>query len=308
MINKLFKGWLEKRARASSEHYLSQRNIYILPSKQGFAFCLMLALMLLTAINYQSSLIYLLVFILGSTFLISIWLCFFNMQGLVVRVSHIAPVQAGEPVRVELAANLAGKERSGFYVKLDEQADTNYWPMEKAPVIEIRGFEYGRGVFDLPAVSLETFFPFGLIRAWTWMWFDSKLVVYPVPVEPPELSGSGDDEEGGQQKREGEELGDVREYQSGDSMRRVLWRHYARREELVVRSRESVASKKVTLDWVSYSDFGTEQALSYMCFDVLSLFEANQEFALTMPNGGVPLGAGEAHRDQCLTVLARFGG
>lgn len=285
---------------------MSQRNIYIFPSKQGLAFCVMLALMLLTAINYQSSLIYLLVFILGSTFLISIWLCFFDMHGLVVRVAHVAPVQAGSPVRVELSANLAGKERSGFYVRLDEQEEAIYWPMESSSSIEVNGFEYGRGVFDLPAVSLETFFPFGLIRAWTWMWFDAKLVVYPVPIEPPELSGAGGDEEGGQTRREGEELGDVREYHSGDNMRRVLWRHYARREELVVRSRESVASKKVTLDWESYSDFGVEQALSYMCFDVLSLFEANQEFALVMPNIEVSLGLGEAHRDQCLTVLAGF--
>lgn len=228
------------------------------------------------------------------------------MHGLAVRVSHVAPVQAGLPVRVALSANLAGKERSGFYVKLDEQAESIYWPMEKSPAIEVSGFEYGRGVFELPAVSLETFFPFGLIRAWTWMWFDAKLVVYPVPVEPPEVSGAGGDEEGGQNKREGEELGDVREYHSGDSMRRVLWRHYAQREELVVRSRESVANKKVTLDWDSYSDFGVEQALSYMCFDVLSLFEDNQEFALIMPNAEVPLGAGEAHRDECLTVLAGF--
>lgn len=268
----------------------------------------MLALMLLTAINYQSSLIYLLVFILGSSFLISIWLCFFNMHGLAIRVSHVVPVQAGSLVHVELSANLTGKERSGFYVKLDEQDEATYWPMEQSSAIQVSGFDYDRGVFDLPAVSLETFFPFGLIRAWTWMWFDAKLVVYPIPVEPPEISAAQGDEDSGQNRREGEELGDVREYHSGDSMRRVLWRHYARREELVVRSRESVASKKVTLDWDGYSEFGVEQALSYMCFDVLSLFEANQEFALIMPNVEVPLGLGEAHRDECLTVLAGFEG
>ena len=266
----------------------------------------MLVLMLLTAINYQSSLIYLLVFILGSTFLISIWLCFFNMHGLAIRVSRIGPVQAGVPVSVEFSANLSGKERSGFYIKLDEQAVAACWPMETSSEIEIRGEEYGRGIFDLPAVGLETYFPFGLIRAWTWIWFDSKLVVYPAPIEPPMVSGAGGDEEGALSKREGEELGDVREYHAGDNMRRVLWRHYARREELVVRSRESVASKKVSLDWESYSDFGIEQALSYMCFDVLSLFEANQEFSLVMPNSEVPLGAGEEHRDACLTVLAGY--
>lgn len=264
--------------------------------------------MLLTAINYQSSLIYLLVFILGSVFLVSIWLCFFNMHGLTLRIGSITPVPAGQPVKVTLVANSAGKERSGFYLKLDEQEQSVYWPMERDDSAELEGFEYGRGVYPLPPVMLETFFPFGLIRAWTWMWFDSELLVYPVPVEPPEVSGAGEDEESGQPRHEGDELGDLREYNAGDSMRRVLWRHYARREELVVRSRESVASQKVTLDWDMYSTYGTELALSYMCFDVLSLFEANQEFALSMPNAEVPLGAGEAHRNQCLAELARYSG
>ena len=52
-----------------------------------------------------------------------------------IRVSHITPVQAGMPVKVELAANLSGKERSGFYVQLEDQERTRYWPMEKEPGI-----------------------------------------------------------------------------------------------------------------------------------------------------------------------------
>jgi len=265
----------------------------------------MLALMLLTAINYQSSLVYLLVFVLGSIFLLSIWLCFFNMQGLVIRVSHIQPVEAGSPVKVKLEASTAGKERSGFYAALDGES-AQYWPMEERSTLDLSGSKYLRGVYELPAVRLDTFFPFGLIRAWTWMWFDAKLLVYPKPVEPPVVEGGVGDQEKGERRRAGEELGDAREYQSGDNMRRILWRNYARREELIVRSRESVASQPVMLDWDAYSCFGTELALSYMCFDVLKLYRDNQEFALVMPNTEIPLGAGEAHRDRCLAALAGY--
>lgn len=305
-IKSLFRRWLEKRSTRKSEYYLSQRNIHILPGKQGLAFGVMLGLMLLTAINYQSSLVYLLVFILGSVFLISIWLCFFNMQGLTVRVSHLQPVEAGFPVQIKLEAHTAGKERSGFYAALDGESDVVYWAMEEQSSLVLDGRRYARGVYDLPAVRLETYFPFGLIRAWTWMWFDAQLLVYPKPIEPPKVEGGNGEEEEGQRRRDGEELGDAREYQSGDSMRRVLWKNYARREELIVRSRESVACQTVMLDWEGYASFGAELALSYMCFDVLKLYSDNQEFALVMPGVEIPLGSGESHRDQCLAALAGY--
>jgi len=267
----------------------------------------MLGLMLLTAINYQSSLIYLLTFILGAIFVVSIWLCFFNMQGLSVRVLDIQPVQANMPVTISLAANTNGKERSGFYV-MPEGGDTPVlWPIERKDRCELDGRSYARGVYAIPAIRLETFFPFGLVRAWTWLWFEPEIVVYPEPLEPPSDASSASSNEGDSNQRDGEELGELKSFQTGDSLRRVLWRHFARRDELIVRAPEKVGSQQATLDWESYSSHGVELALSYMCFDVLSLYEANVEFEFTMPGKHIPMGSGEAHRNSCLEVLARYG-
>ncbi len=82
-LDKLSK-WLSSKSPRKKRFILSQRNIYIFPSSFGFCFLVLLLLMLLTAINYQSSLIYLLTFFLGSIFFLSIWACFLNFSGLIV--------------------------------------------------------------------------------------------------------------------------------------------------------------------------------------------------------------------------------
>ena len=82
-LDKLSK-WLSSKSPRKKKFILSQRNIYIFPSAFGLFFLVLLLLMLLTAINYQSSLIYLLTFFLGAIFFLSIWACFLNFSGLIV--------------------------------------------------------------------------------------------------------------------------------------------------------------------------------------------------------------------------------
>lgn len=268
----------------------------------------MLALMLVTAINYQSSLIYLLVFVLGAIFVVSIWLCFFNLQGLVLRVSKLSPVEAGQPFRLTLIANSAGKERSGYYCSIEGGAEDKHWPVEKEETIELTGTTHVRGVYGLPGICVETFFPFGLIRGWTWVWFDSPIVVYPTPLESPDAFSDADSGSAEKMLVEGEDLGEQRLYQQGDALRRVLWRHFARRGELVVRSPEPTGKQRASLEWDAYVQHGVELALSYMCFDVLALHSSNAEFEMSLPGLSVELGSGDQHRDRCLDALARFRG
>jgi hypothetical protein len=67
-LRKKLRAFLSLRSEPSLSHTLSQRTIYIVPDAQGLSFLFMLLVMLVTAINYQSSLIYLLLFSLGALF------------------------------------------------------------------------------------------------------------------------------------------------------------------------------------------------------------------------------------------------
>jgi len=263
--------------------------------------------MLLTAINYQNNLIYLLTFVLGGMFLVSIWLCFFNLSGMTIRYKGDGPVEAGQVVSFELHADLAGKQRASVYVSTEGRNHCEWLPVQ-SDTCKIAGQVYSRGIYDLPAFKIETYFPFGLVRAWSWMWFDTRLVVYPKPIEPPFVTDNVDSPspESHAHMHFSDDLDALKRYSAGDNLRRVLWRHYVRHDDLMVRAPDIVASATMDLHWVSYSAYGKELALSYLAHDVLSLAQSGTGFALYLPGCVIEHGDGDGHRDLCLRALAEM--
>ncbi|MEE9254876.1 MAG: hypothetical protein V3U43_08070, partial [Pseudomonadales bacterium] len=64
------KSWLDRRFPPSRTVTLDRRNVFIFPTREGFAFGLLLLLLLLGAINYQNTLVFAFAFLLASLFVI----------------------------------------------------------------------------------------------------------------------------------------------------------------------------------------------------------------------------------------------
>ena len=78
--------------RAATRCTLTQRNIYILPTKAGLAFALTLMVLLLASINYQLNLGYVLTFLLAGSGVVSMHLTHGTLRGLTL---HLQPPSAG---------------------------------------------------------------------------------------------------------------------------------------------------------------------------------------------------------------------
>ena len=113
MIRQRIRRWFENRLPRSDSWVLTQRNLYILPTKAGWGFCVTLLVMLLAAINYQLNLGYALTFLLGGTALVSMHQTHGNLRRLQLRVKPPAPVFAGEPATLEVVLDNPGGERHG---------------------------------------------------------------------------------------------------------------------------------------------------------------------------------------------------
>lgn len=75
---------------------LSYRHIYILSTKRGLGFMLLLTLLLLIAFIYNNNLVYLLCFLLASLFFITILHTVNSLQGLRVKAGQSVDIFAGE--------------------------------------------------------------------------------------------------------------------------------------------------------------------------------------------------------------------
>src|SRR3989344_5121567 len=80
----------------NSDVILGRRQLFMLPTRFGLLFALLLVVQLLTAINYGNGLAYALTFLLGSLAVVSMLYTHRNLFRLRLSASACAPVFAGE--------------------------------------------------------------------------------------------------------------------------------------------------------------------------------------------------------------------
>src|SRR5689334_15764834 len=92
-----FQSWLfQFRGPVRGEIVLVQRRIFILPTRPGLVFAIVLLLMLTGAVNYALSLGFILTFLLASLAITGMLYTVRNIAGLRITAARTAPVFAGE--------------------------------------------------------------------------------------------------------------------------------------------------------------------------------------------------------------------
>ena len=95
-LKQQFRTWLFRPKIESGTVTLNQRRIFIIPTRQGFGFAIVLLAMLLGDINYNLSLGYVLTFLLGTTAMMTMLHAFRNMAQLEIRAGRVDAVFAGD--------------------------------------------------------------------------------------------------------------------------------------------------------------------------------------------------------------------
>ncbi len=289
---------------------LSHRRVYILPTAQGFTFGLSLLLMLIGSINYGLSLGYVLTFLLGGMGMISILHTFRNLAQLVVRAGRVEPVFAGERAQFRLQLeNQRDLPRRSINLTCAEETVTCSVPAQRVEMPCIPVLAKRRGWLQLPRVTMDTRYPLGLFRAWSYVQPELGAIVYPKPDDAPlplpqaiqdsgeaAFAGTGTDDFAG-----------IRQYQPGDSTRLIAWKAVARGQVMLTKLFSGRASSELWFDWADLPrQLDTEAKLSRLTRWVLLAHENGLVYGLRLPGVEVPLGEGDAQRESCLTKLALY--
>lgn len=300
--------WMEQRhGDTGGTAVLHYRRVYILPTRHGFLFAAILIVMWLAAINYNNNMAFMLAFLLAGIGLAAMNHTFRNIVGLRVTPLPAEPVFAGEAATFALQMGNEGRhERSDIGVGTDSpEAIYDIPPGERRRAL-VRVPTNRRGRLTPGPITLDTSYPTGLFRAWSWVNPAVTCLVYPRPEAngpPPPPRGSAGGHQG--QRGEGDEDFDgLRRYRRGDPMRRIAWKATSARE-LQVKEFSGGESEELLLSWVETADLpDTESRISRLCHWVLTAEQRGASYALDLPGREVPAGTGPAHRDHCLTALA----
>lgn len=290
---------------------LDRSRVYILPTKTGLVFLLLLLLLLVGSINYDKSLGYVLTFILvglGNVILFSTWK---NLAGLQLRAGGCLPVFAGE--KASFAVQLENPDAQARYsiavTHHGQEFEVVDVPVAAVSLLHFQVDAMQRGILDAGRFRLYTEFPAGLFVAWTWIDLSMQCLVYPRPANRAELLVSNSTEEGDQaiQGAGLEEYAGLRKYQPGDSWRRIAWKAVARNDELVTKEFSGGQPQMQWIDWQTLAMSGTEPRLSAMTRLVIDAEEAGRHYGLRLPNTEIEPAHGRAHYAHCLKVLALYG-
>lgn len=296
---------------AKKEAILDRRRLYMLPTRQGMLFAMVLFVMLLAGINYENGLVYGLTFLLSGMAVVSMLYTHRNLLGLHITAGPCAPVFAGEPAvfqvcldnpgagaRLEVAVEHAGAQAATVDIDADGQR-----------LVGIEVPTRQRGWLAMPDVGVSTQFPVGLFYSWSRrVRIDHHCLVYPRPAGRQPLRTRGDEE----RKRdaglrpEGDDFIGVRDYQRGDSPRHVDWKAVARGQPLQTKRFGGDRRQSVWLDWEELDGLDTETRLSVLCRWVLDAETGGMLYGLRLPDNTIAPGGGPDHRHKCLEALALF--
>jgi uncharacterized protein (DUF58 family) len=306
-----FYQWVSRRhAPETGAIFLGQRRVYILPTRPGLTFAFSLVLLLIGSINYSLSLGYILTFLLGGMGVVSILHTFRNLAHLYVSAGRVARVFAGDTAQFQIfLENRSDFARHSIVLRC-RHAAVNCDVAAGATAGVLIPLQAGRrGWLQLERVTLETRFPLGLMRAWSYVQPDLRALVYPrpdassLPVTAA-VSESGDAVAAGAGT---DDFAGLRPYQASDSPHQIAWKASARSEGLLTKLFSGSAAAELWFDWEALPDLDTESRLSRLTRWVILADQYGLRYGLKLPGHSVPLGDGFDHRENCLKELALFG-
>jgi uncharacterized protein (DUF58 family) len=319
--------WLARRraqwrtkatARDKGSVLLSQRRVYILPTRAGLGFCALLLVLLVGSINYNLGLGFGLTFVAGACAIVDMVQTTRNLAGLVLSPGRAPDVYAGEDAPFELRVeNPTRLARYAVWIDFEHVPE----PRQAIDVtaggsttIVLRTPTAVRGWMRPPRVRLSTQFPLGLFRAWSWWQPDSRALVYPFPEQDaPPLPMLGRPSPDGAGSTGSDDFAGVRSYQPGDPLRHLAWRQIARLDpelggQLVTKHFEGGTVDELVLDFDALPPrLDVELRLARMARWVLEAEQRALPYGFILGRIRYDAALGTAHQATCLRALALYG-
>lgn len=307
--NGQFLSW--RRVLSGSDITIGHRQLYMLPTRMGFVFSLLLLALLAGAINYENGLSYALTFFLGAIAIVSMLYTHYNLLGVHILAGSASPVFAGQTARFSICIrNSTAKPRIQVecvrngqeFAVVDLGAHDQKYVVLEQPATR-------RGRMPIGLFSLQTRFPVGLLYTWSRLIrLEQTCLVYPHPAPSGSLpfATAGDDlREQGSGNR-GDDFAGLRQYQSGDSLKHVHWKAMARGQGMQTKQFGGGSGEDLWLDWSMTAETGPEAKLGRLCRWLLDAEELGLSYGLRLPALEIRPGSGSLHQSRCLQALALY--
>jgi uncharacterized protein (DUF58 family) len=283
---------------------LHRRRIYIVPTRFGLGFSVLLLVMLVGALNYSNNAALLLTCLLGAASAASMLVAFRALDGL--RLEHIRAghAVAGEPIELIFSVQ-SSRMRSAIRLDLGDSSTAFALDGRDATRVKLGLPTERRGWQPLPRLRLWSSWPLGMFRAWSWLHPDLAVLVWPraEAAGPPPRAPADDARH--MRLHRGEELAALRDYRAGDPQRHIAWKASARHDDLLVKDFEQPRSQpQWQLDWRQLQGMDDESRIARLARWLDEAQSRRCSFSLWLPGNEIGSGSGPLHYARCMDALA----
>ncbi|ROZ61719.1 DUF58 domain-containing protein [Ramlibacter sp. WS9] len=308
-----FQRWWQSRLPLSDTTSLTQRNVYILPTRPGFMLGFTMLLLLVASINYQLNLGYLLTFLLAGSAVAGMHVCHATLRGLTMNLQ--APEAQFAGAAATLTVTLTNERRAtryGIGLAILDSTNKDRWvwtdvPPQAMATVHVAFKADKRGLHRVPPLTAETRFPLGTFRVWTVWRPAAQVLVYPTPEAFPPPLPPGEPRAGGATATRTNTTGEfdgVRAYRRGDPLKLVIWKKAAKADELVSRDTQQAQRYELWLDHAQAGHLDIEHKLSRLAAWVVQADRLGLDYGVRLPGQEIKPAGGEAHKRRCLEALA----
>jgi len=313
-----FERWLNNRMPSKVRQTLTGRNIFILPSKFGFIFCLFITLLFVLATNYQNNLILFFAYLQTSLFVSAMFHSFFNLRGLSIELSGEFRGYANENISVPVIL-LSQKRHYSLtlnFVKQQKLFCQNTGLGDTPTKVLLPYIASARGIKPLDRLVITSEYSLGLFKCWTKLAFPASIIVYPqaLPfkqnVDPFSNKPIIDDKTASSHtinKHSGvDEFIELTRYRPGESLSKVAWKHLAKGQGWLTKQYGELHSDIVYYALQDMPANKVEKKLQMLCFVILQSHKKGDVYGIILGATKVSASSGQQHLLQCLTALAQY--
>lgn len=300
--------WLQRRLPPLQSVTLNQKRIFIFLSAEGALYSVLLLIVFIAGVNYANNLVLGFCFFLGSVLVVTIHHTYAHLSGLKIESIDALDSEVGASAQYRIKIAPTGR-RPHRQIRLEwadqvQQIDT----LSDAQLLTFQLPTPQRGRFVPPRLKVSTIYPLGILRAWSYVFFELPVWVSPQPIAC-ELVEQGaytaaDDEQSAERISGQDDFEGLNSFVLGESMARISWAHLARGQGLLSKHFSDPRGQQQMLDYQRMPLASHELRLSYLAYWVKQFAAQQVAFGLRLPQAELPVGTGEQHLRAALRLLA----
>ncbi len=290
---------------------LDRSRVYILPTRSGLIFSLLLLILLIGSINYDKSLGFALTFLLAGIGNVTLYYSWRNLAGLTLKKSACQNIFCGQTARFNiLIDNRDSRPRYDIQISQNGHiTDVTDIPAQTETMMQLTIESRQRGRLNAGKFRLFSEHPAGLFVAWTWLDLSMQCLVYPKPSTDTRFHISASSEGTGVNSTQAQgidEFHHLKKFNPGENWRHICWKTAARNDQLYSKQFSGGKPHQHWINWFDIDATTIEQRLSVMTQLILDANRQQCRYGMILPDTRIEPDTGRVHFQSCLSHLALF--